>query len=174
MDSRGPLVCGPSPLRTAATIQAPFSPPAIEYRFWFVDRLYDRLVEQHGSLRFNLKLECAGVGQKASTASEHFKRRYAVTIRDYGLRLRMEYARAKLEKDPTVHLADLAEELGYSRENAFSRVFSSYWKISPRDCALRAAVIAYAPALSSGSPQRKPEEISSQACGRSSARNGIA
>lgn len=174
VDSRGPLMCAPSPLHAAATIRAPFLPTAVEYRFWFVDRLRDRLIEQHGSLRFNLKSECAGVGRKASTASEHFKRRYAVTIRDYGLRLRMEYARAKIENDPTLHLADLAEELGYSRENAFSRVFSSYWKMSPRDWAQRAAVINCEPAFLPGLPKRKPEQLSSQARGRRSARSGIA
>jgi AraC-like DNA-binding protein len=173
VDSRGPLACATLPLRAAATIRAPFSPAAAEYRFWFVDRLHERLVEQHGSLRFNLKSECAGVGQKASTASEQFKRRYAATIRDYGLRLRMEYARARIDRDPTLHLADLASELGYSRENAFSRVFSSYWKMSPRDWAQRAVVIACEPALSAGASQRKPEQFSSQARGSKSAHNGI-
>lgn len=166
-------MCAPSPPRAAATIRTPWPPTAVEYRFWFVDRLHDRLVEQHGSLRFNLKSECAGLSQKASTASDHFKRRYAVTIRDYGLRLRMEYARAKLEEDPTLHLADLAEELGYSRENAFSRVFSSYWKMSPRDWAQRAAAIACELAFSSGPPQRKPEQLSSRVRSRGAARNGL-
>jgi AraC-like DNA-binding protein len=173
VDSRGPLACATSPLRAAATIRTPTSPIPAEYRFWFVDRLHDRLVEQHGSLRFNLKSECAGVGQKASTASEQFKRRYAATIRDYGLGLRMEYARARIDRDPTLHLADLAEELGYSRENAFSRVFSSYWKMSPRDWAQRAAAIACEPAFSSGPSQRQPEQLSPLAGGRKSAHNGL-
>jgi AraC-like DNA-binding protein len=132
------LVRAFSPSRAVAILPTPFSPDAEEYRFWFVDRLRDCLKEQHGSLNFNLKSECASLGQKASTASAHFKRRYAMTIRDYGLRLRMEYALTRLERDPDVHLGELARELGYSRENAFSRVFHSYWRLSPRDCALRA------------------------------------
>jgi AraC-like DNA-binding protein len=134
-----PLVRAISPPRSVAILQPPFLPSTDEYRFWFVDRLRDCLNEQHGSLNFNLKSECAGLGQKASTASAHFKRRYAMTIRDYGLRLRMEYALTSIERDPDLHFGELARELGYSRENAFSRVFHAYWNLSPRDCALRAA-----------------------------------
>jgi AraC-like DNA-binding protein len=105
------------------------------HRFWFVDQLHALLKQCNGSLAVNFKSECAKCHQKPSTASERFKERHSVTIREYCLRLRMEYARDTLDLDPTVASGQLARRLGYGCGTAFSRVFKSYWAVSPREYA---------------------------------------
>jgi AraC-like DNA-binding protein len=105
------------------------------HRFWFVDQLHALLKQCNGSLAVNFKSECARCHQKPSTASERFKERHAVTIREYCLRLRMEYARDTLDLDPTVAPGQLARRLGYGCGTAFSRVFKAYWAVSPREYA---------------------------------------
>jgi AraC-like DNA-binding protein len=111
-------------------------------RFWFVDQLHALLKEGNGSLAVNFKSECAKFHQKPSTASERFKERYSLTIREYCLRLRMEYARATLDLDPTVTPGQLARRLGYGSGTAFSRVFKAYWAVSPREYGQRALLLA--------------------------------
>jgi AraC-like DNA-binding protein len=108
------------------------------HRFWFVDQLHALLKQCNGSLAVNFKSECAKCHQKPSTASERFKERHSVTIREYCLRLRMEYARDTLDLDPTVAPGQLARRLGYGCGTAFSRVFKAYWAVSPREYAQQA------------------------------------
>jgi AraC-like DNA-binding protein len=105
------------------------------HRFWFVDQLHVMLKQCNGSLAVNFKSECAKCHQKPSTASERFKERHSVTIREYCLRLRMEHARETLDLDPTVAPGQLARRLGYGCGTAFSRVFKAYWAASPREYA---------------------------------------
>lgn len=107
-------------------------------RFWFVDQLHALLKECNGSLTVNFKSECATFHQKPSTASERFKERHSVTIREYCLRLRMEHARDTLDLDPTISPGKLARRLGYGCGTAFSRVFKAYWAVSPTEYARQA------------------------------------
>ena len=136
MSTGAPFTAHASPCRgNVMRLAFERSPVYINSRFWFVDQIRDELQRQRGSLAFNLKFECSRVGQKASTVSGQFKERYFITIRKYGLQQRMQYAREKVEAEPGCHLSNLAKELGYSHENAFSRVFRAYWNLSPRECA---------------------------------------
>ena len=104
-------------------------------RYWFVDQLHARLAQCNGSLVINFKNECARCRQTPSTASERFKERYSITIREYCVRLRMEHAGEALLLDPTTTPNALARRLGYGCGTAVSRVFRAYWGVSPKEYA---------------------------------------
>ncbi|MGB8453207.1 MAG: response regulator [Anaerocolumna sp.] len=64
--------------------------------------------------------------------SKIFKREFGYGIYEYALKLRM--ARAKeLLNDPSVPIKDIAERLGYSNNNYFSKAFKKYYNFSPTD-----------------------------------------
>lgn len=61
-----------------------------------------------------------------------FKNEFGCGIYEYVLRVRMEKAR-ELIADPDVKIQSIAQMLGYSDNNYFSKAFRNYFKISPSD-----------------------------------------
>jgi two-component system response regulator YesN len=61
-----------------------------------------------------------------------FKNEFGCGIYEYVLRVRMEKAR-ELIADPTVKIHSIAQMLGYSDNNYFSKAFRNYFGISPSD-----------------------------------------
>lgn len=64
--------------------------------------------------------------------SKFFKKEFGFGIYEYVLKLRMERAR-ELLSDPSLQIKDIAERLGYSNNNYFSKAFKSYYHASPTD-----------------------------------------
>jgi two-component system, response regulator YesN len=64
--------------------------------------------------------------------SKSFKKEFGYGIYEYALKLRMERAK-ELLNDPTMQIKDIAERLGYSNNNYFSKAFKNYYNISPTE-----------------------------------------
>ncbi len=64
--------------------------------------------------------------------SKFFKKEFGYGIYEYVLKLRMERAK-ELLSDPTLQIKDIAERLGYSNNNYFSKAFKNYYNASPTD-----------------------------------------
>ena len=64
--------------------------------------------------------------------SKLFKRKNGCGIYEYALNLRMERAR-QLLLDQDMQIQQIAERLGYSNSNYFSKAFKNYYHISPTD-----------------------------------------
>lgn len=61
-----------------------------------------------------------------------FKNEFGCGIYEYVLRVRMEKAR-ELIADPNIKIQSIAQMLGYSDNNYFSKAFRNFFKISPSD-----------------------------------------
>ena len=68
--------------------------------------------------------------------SKVFKESTGVSFQDYVTMKRMEYARSALT-GINVKIHDVAETLGYSNPKNFSRVFKSYFGVSPKEFQIR-------------------------------------
>lgn len=64
--------------------------------------------------------------------SKFFKKEFDYGIYEYVLKLRMERAK-ELLMDPTIQIKSIAERLGYSNNNYFSKAFKSYYDMSPTE-----------------------------------------
>ena len=61
-----------------------------------------------------------------------FNNEFGCGIYEYVLRVRMEKAR-ELIADPNIKIQSIAQMLGYSDNNYFSKAFRNFFKISPSD-----------------------------------------
>lgn len=64
--------------------------------------------------------------------SRHFKTHYGHGIYEYVLKVRMENAAALL-KDDSIKIQDIAEQVGFTDHNYFSKAFKNYFDISPTE-----------------------------------------
>lgn len=71
-------------------------------------------------------------GMNESKLRKDFKEYYGITIHNYTIRLRMEYARKLLLQDRKT-IFETAELTGFSHQNNFSIAFKKYFGISPSD-----------------------------------------
>ena len=62
--------------------------------------------------------------------SKQFKSRYGCGIYEYVLQVRMERAK-ELLLDPDIKIQDIAQRIGYTDNNYFSKAFRNYYGISP-------------------------------------------
>lgn len=72
------------------------------------------------------------VAQNESKLRKDFKEYFGVTIHNYTIRLRMEYAR-KLLLEHRKTIFETAELTGFSHQNNFSNAFKKYFGISPSE-----------------------------------------
>ena len=75
-------------------------------------------------------------GFNASYISRRFKQKYSLSIIDYLSKIRIQNA-CTLLKNTDLKILDIAVRVGYSDEKYFSRVFSKYMRMSPREYRLK-------------------------------------
>lgn len=61
-----------------------------------------------------------------------FRAQHGCAVYEYIQQVRMEQAR-ELLKNPRLSLQSIAEHLGFSNANYFSKAFRRYWQVSPRE-----------------------------------------
>ena len=64
--------------------------------------------------------------------SKLFKKKHGCGIYEYALNLRMSRAK-ELLLDPGLQIQQIAERLGYSNSNYFSKAFKNFYNLSPSE-----------------------------------------
>lgn len=89
-----------------------------------------RYVDDHYSQEINLEFFSKKYYFSKEYLSKIYKNAYGVGIYEYTLNIRMKRAKELLQ-DPTLRIQDIAERLGYSNSNYFSRAFKNYYGYAP-------------------------------------------
>jgi two-component system response regulator YesN len=76
----------------------------------------------------------AQAGISRNTLQEAFKDQYGTDIREYKLRLRMEFARQQLKEGRSIKEIQLA--LNYSSPSTFTKAFKKFYDLTPTEWVL--------------------------------------
>ncbi len=90
----------------------------------FIDHNYTRS-------DLSLNLVAKEVGVNPSYLSNIFKNECGCSLTRYIMKIRLENARRKIDRDPSIPVSVLAEEVGYTDMYYFSKIFKKQFGISP-------------------------------------------
>jgi len=93
--------------------------------------MYDLLRGYHGNVKLRLEVISEAIGSSMRTLEREFAATYAQTMQEFHEGTRIEYAKRRIDFDPSEKLMAIASDLGYERESEFTRFFKRKMGISP-------------------------------------------
>lgn len=98
-----------------------------DYRdiLWYID--------EHLAENITVQTVCRKFALSQAVLSKIFHKYAECSFSNYLTRVRMERAQKILRENPGILIRDVAERVGYADQFYFSRVFRSYWGISPSE-----------------------------------------
>jgi AraC family transcriptional regulator len=85
-----------------------------------------------GDVRLRLGTLARRLGVGSRVLANRFRRLYGATLKDYQIRLRMEWACSTIRAFPDRKIASIAAESGYNDIADFNHAFRKFMGISPR------------------------------------------